>query len=191
MKLSHVIAPALAAILATACAACSHETSAPDRAAQAEADKHHAQDEAYDARLNAAKARADAQDAARAQYEADEKARFAAEAAAQAEHDAQIQNGTGVAEPQPVNAGVAVAPNASLGLRAHPTHRIVIEGYSDDIHADTADSRLSRRRADCVAHYLEKKGISSDRITVRTGTRNAVRYDDRRGYNRGVELVID
>jgi outer membrane protein OmpA-like peptidoglycan-associated protein len=215
MKLSHVIAPALAAILATACAACSHETSAPDRAAQAEADKHHAQDEAYDARLNAAKARADAQDAARAQYEADEKARFAAEAAAQAEHDAQIQNGTGVAEPQPVNAGVAVAPNASLGvafavsssdltgdekarlddiadrLRAHPTHRIVIEGYSDDIHADTADSRLSRRRADCVAHYLEKKGISSDRITVRTGTRNAVRYDDHRGYNRGVEFVID
>jgi len=213
MKLSHAIAPALAAILATACASCTREASAPDRAAQAEADKQHAQDEARDARLNAAKARADAQDAARAQYEADEKARFAAQAAAQAERDAQLQNGSGVAEPQPVDGRVALAPNAGVAfavssadltsdekarldeiadrLRAHPTHRIVIEGYSDDVHADSADSRLSRRRADCVAHYLERKGISSDRITTRIGTRNAVRYDDRRGYNRGVELVID
>jgi outer membrane protein OmpA-like peptidoglycan-associated protein len=213
MKLSHVIAPALAAILATACASCTHEASAPDRAAQAEADKHRAQDEARDAELNAAKARADAQDAARAQYEADQKAHFAAEAAAQAERDAQLQNGAGVAEPQPVNGGVAVNPNPGVAfavssadltsdekarldaiadrLRAHPTHRIVIAGYSDDIHADTPDSRLSRRRADCVAHYLEKRGVSTDRITVRTGTRNAVRYDDNRGYNRGVELVVD
>lgn len=211
MKLSHVIAPALAAILATACASCTHEASAPDRAAQAEADKHRAQDEARDAQLNAAKARADAQDAARAQYEADQKARFAAEAAAQAERDAQLQNGTGVAEPQPV--GVVVGPNPGVAfavssadltsdekarlddiadrLRAHPSHRIVIEGYSDDIRADTPDSRLSRRRADCVAHYLEKRGVSSDRITVRVGTRNAVRYDDHRGYNRGVDLVVD
>jgi outer membrane protein OmpA-like peptidoglycan-associated protein len=213
MKLSHVIAPALAAILATACASCTREASAPDRAAQAEADKHQAQDEARDARLNAAKARADAQDAARAQYEADEKARFAAEAAAQAERDAQLQNGTGVAEPQPVDGRVVVNPNAGVAfavssadltsdekarldeiadrLRAHPTHRIVIEGYSDDIRTDSGDSRLSSRRADCVAHYLEHKGISSDRITVRAGTRNAVRYDDHRGYNRGVEFVIN
>ena len=70
MKLSHVIAPALAALLATACAANS-EQSATDRAAQAEVDRDRARDDARKAQMNAERARADAQDAARAQYEAE------------------------------------------------------------------------------------------------------------------------
>ena len=53
MKLSQSIAPALAAILVTACA--SHTTSAPDRAEQAEVDKQHAQDDARQARIDAEK----------------------------------------------------------------------------------------------------------------------------------------
>jgi outer membrane protein OmpA-like peptidoglycan-associated protein len=213
MKLSHVIAPALAALLATACAANS-EQSATDRAARAETDRDRARDDARKAQMNTERARADAQDAARAQYEADQKARFAAQAAAQTERDAQAERGAGIAEPQPV--GVRVAPHvwspgvafavgspdltgddkARLGeiadsLRAHPSHRVVVEGYSDNVDAD---GQLSHRRADCVSHYLEKKGISSDRITTRVTSRNAARYADdanHHGLSRGVEIYIN
>jgi outer membrane protein OmpA-like peptidoglycan-associated protein len=211
MKVSHVIAPVLAALLATACASTS-ERAANDRAAQAEADRDRARDDARRAEMNSAKARADAQDAARAQYEADQKARFAAQAAAQAERDAQAEHGAGVAEPQPVGAPRAWTPGVAFAvssadltgddkarlsevadrLRAHPSQRVIVEGYPDDVDAD---GRLSHRRADCVAHYLEKKGVSSDRITTRVISRNAVRYagDDAnyRGLNRGVEIYVD
>ena len=208
MKLSHVIAPALAALLATACAS-SGQQAANDRAAQAEADRDRARDDARKAQWNTERARADAQDAARAQYEADQKARFAAQSAAQAEHDAQVERG--VAEPQPAGGpapgawapGVAFAASSSDltdddkarlsevadSMRAHPSRRLVIEGYADDVNAD---GTLSHRRADSVIHYLEKKGVSSDRITTRVASRNAVRYvgDDRR-YNRGVEIYVN
>jgi outer membrane protein OmpA-like peptidoglycan-associated protein len=213
MKFCHVIAPALAALLATACAARS-EQSATDRAAQAEADRDRARDDARKAQMNSERARADAQDATRAQYEADQKARFAAQAAAQAERDAQAERGPGIAEPQPVGGrvaarwspGIAFAVSsadltdddkARLGeitdsLRAHPSQRVVVEGYSDDVDAD---GQLSHRRADCVARYLEKKGVSSDRITTRVTSRNAVRYagDDpnHRGLNRSVEIYVN
>jgi outer membrane protein OmpA-like peptidoglycan-associated protein len=214
MKPSHVIAPALAALLATACAAHS-ERSANDRAAQAETDRDRARDDARKAQMNTERARANAQDAARAQYEADQKARFAAQAAAQTERDAQAERGPGIAEPQPVGGRVAAhvwSPGVAFAvssadltgddkarlseiadsLRAHPSHRVVVEGYSDDVDAD---GQLSHRRADCVSHYLEKKGVSSDRITTRVTSRNAVRYagDDanHRGLSRGVEIYIN
>ena len=213
MKLSHGIAPALAALLATACAA-NAQQSAADRAAQAEADRDQARDDARKAQMNTERARADAQDAARAQYEADQKARFAALDAAQAERDAQAERRPGVAEAQPLDGRVATgawSPGVAFAvsgadltsddkvrlreiadsLRAHPSQRVIVEGYSDDVNAD---GQLSHRRADCVAHYLEKKGVSSDRITTRVTSRNAVRYgddSDRRGLNRGVEIYVN
>jgi outer membrane protein OmpA-like peptidoglycan-associated protein len=215
MKLSHAIAPALAAILVTACAASSRQAS-DDRAAQAEADKEHAQADARKAEADAAKARADAQDAARAQYEADAKAQYAAQEAAQAEHDAQIARETGVVEAQPgagrvawagPNSGVAFASSSAdltdddkarlrdiaESLREHPSHRVVIEGYWD---GDSVDAHLSQRRADCVARYLENRGVSSDRIVARVGSRRAIRYaetDDahRRGLYRGVAIIVN
>ena len=214
MKLSHVIVPALAALLATACAA-SSEQSATDRAAQAETDRDRARDDARRAEVNAERAQANAQDAARAQYEADQKARFAAQAAAQAERDAQAERGSGIAEPQPVGGQVAAhawSPGVAFAvssvdltdydkerlreiadsLRAHPSQRVIVEGYSDDVNVD---AQLSHRRAECVAHYLENGVFPGDRITTRVTSRNAVRYagDDanHRGLNRGVELYID
>ncbi len=214
MKLSHVIAPALAALLATACAAHSQQ-SATDRATQAEADRDRAQDDARRAQMNTERARADARDAARAQYEADQRARFAALDAAQAERDAPAERRSGVAEPQPLDVRVATgafSPGVAFAvssadltdddkarlremadsLRAHPSQRVVVEGYSDDVNAD---GQLSHRRADCVAHYLEKKGVSSDRIRTRATSRNAIRYagddGDRRGLSRGVEIYVN
>jgi outer membrane protein OmpA-like peptidoglycan-associated protein len=210
MKPTHVIAPVLAALLATACATNSQQASA-DRAAQAEADRDHARDEARKAELNTEKARADAQDAARAQYEANERAHFAAIAAAQAERDARAERGGGVTEPQPIDNGAYPGVAFGVGsadlteydrarldetadlLRAYPSRKIIVEGYADNV---TTDGQLSQRRADCVAHYLEKKGISGDRIMTRVGTRNAVRYSptgdpNRRGLFRGVDIVVN
>jgi outer membrane protein OmpA-like peptidoglycan-associated protein len=212
MKLSHVFAPALAALLATACASSSQQA-ANDRAAQAEVDRDRARDDARKAEINAEKARADARDAARAQYEADQRAHFASQSAAQAEHDAQVERG--VAEPQPgdgrVTTGVwspgvgfAVSSadltnddktrlsDVAESLREHPSQRVIVEGYSDDVNVD---GQLSHRRADCVAHYLEKRGVSGDRITTRVTSRNAVRYagedPSHHALNRGVEIYIN
>jgi outer membrane protein OmpA-like peptidoglycan-associated protein len=211
MKLSHTIAPALAAILVTGCA--SHEThaSAPERAQQAEEDKQHAQDDARQARIDAEKARLDAQDAARAQREADARAVYAAQSAAQAEHDAQVER-TGVTAPQPVDGRVAVysgpgvtfavgsyeltgdekarLDDVAADLRAHPSRRVFIDGYSDETGADT-DVRISHRRADAVAHYLEYKGVSSDRIVTRVGRWDTTdEANHRRHAHRRVEIIV-
>jgi outer membrane protein OmpA-like peptidoglycan-associated protein len=215
MKLSQSIAPALAAILVTACA--SHTTSAPDRAEQAEADKQHAQDDARQARIDAEKARLEAQDAARAQREADEKAQYAAQAAAQAERDAQVAR-TGVAEPQPLADGRAVVSYGAFGgpgvafevgsydlsaderarlddvaatLRAHPSRKVIIDGYSDETGTDSTDARISQRRADAVAHYLENRGVASDRIVTRVGRWDTTEVSNRRRHgHRRVEIVV-
>ncbi|HTB74671.1 MAG TPA: OmpA family protein [Polyangiaceae bacterium] len=215
MKLGHVIVPVLASLVATACATSSRQAS-DDRAAHAEADKERAQADARKAQVDAAQARADAQDAARAQYEADQKARFAAQTATQAERDAQVARQTGVIEAQPGDRRVAAAgPSSSVAfaassaeltvddkarlrdiadsLRAHPSQRVVVEGYSD---GDSGDGKLSQRRADRVAHYLENRGVTSDRIVTRVGTSAAVRYAgtediNRRDLYRGVEIIVN
>jgi outer membrane protein OmpA-like peptidoglycan-associated protein len=212
MKLSHAIAPSLAAILVTACASHSTHASAPDRAEQAEADKQRAEEDARQARTDAEKARLDAQDAERAQHEADAKAQYAAETAAQAERDARAER-AGIAEPQPGGGRVLVAPRRGVAfvvgsydlsadekgrlddvaatLRAHPSQKVVIEGYSDETGADSMDARLSSRRADAVAHYLEDKGVSSDRIVTRVGKWDASEEANRRRHaHRRVEIII-
>ncbi len=214
MKLRTAIVPALAALLVTACAS-SRPASAPERADQAERDKDKAQDDARKARIDAAEARQSAQDADRARVEADQKARYAAAAAAQAERDAQQAPPNGVAEPQPV-AGVVEAPYPRVSfaasstdltdaerarldaiadsLRAHPSRRISINTYADDTGDEVKDAKLAQRRADAVAHYIENRGISADRIVTRVVTRDvayAARPEsDRRGPYRSVEFVV-
>jgi outer membrane protein OmpA-like peptidoglycan-associated protein len=221
MKL-HAIAPALAALLATACAANTHPASAPERAEQAEQAKQKAEVEARQARIDAEKARIEAQDAARAQHEAEAKARYAEANAAQAERDAQLSQAVGVAEPQPQPQPPPVAiaanpgPNRSVTFsaasadldgsdkarldeladdaRAHPSQKVVITAYSDDSGDAAKDAKLSQRRADAVAHYLESKGVSDDRIATKVGAPRVVYVgkDDahRSAPNRGVEIVI-
>jgi outer membrane protein OmpA-like peptidoglycan-associated protein len=213
MRARQIIAPALATFLLAACAGSSQD--APERAQQAENDKIKAQEEARDARHNADKARIEAQDATRAQQEANQNARWQAQRAAQAERDAQLQAG-GVTERQvdgspPVvrsngivaftssNADLSAETKARLDdvardLRAHPARRVLVEGYSDDTGTADGDVQLSRKRADSVARYLEKDGVSSDRIVTRGfGARRVETTDPAyrdRVLNRHVEVVI-
>ena len=212
MKLRDAIAPALAALLATACAT-SRPVSAPERAEQAEHDKARAQDDARKARIDAYEARVAAQDADRARYEADLRARYAADTAAQAERDAQQAQTVGVAEPQPVAAPTTYprvtftassydlpgSERARLdaiaeSLREHPGHRVIIHTYADDYGDADKDARLAQRRADAVAHYLENRGVSSDRIVTKVVTRDvAYAYTpegERRGPYRSVAIVV-
>jgi outer membrane protein OmpA-like peptidoglycan-associated protein len=219
MKLSHTMVGALAALfLAAGLPACaSHEThaSAPERVQQAEADKRHADDDAVQARIDAENARANAQDAARAQHEADVKAQYAAQAAAQAERDAQqAPPPYGVTEVQPADgryistdSSVWFATNSAeltaddrahlddvVGmLRAHPSRTVVIKGWADDSGASSTDTRLSQHRADAVAHYLENRGVTTDRIATRVGIWNGETTDDRgvrRALHHRVEIFV-
>ncbi len=188
MKMSHIVAPALAAILAVGCATTS-QPSASDRAEQAEKDKEKAQDQARDARRDADNARLEAQDATRAQREADQKAQWEAQRAAQAERDAQLASSAGVTERQVDTGAPALATNSAFSftangadlsadtkaklddlarsLRAHPSRTIVVEGYADDTGTADTDVRLSHKRADAVARYLESDGVASSRIEVK------------------------
>jgi peptidoglycan-binding protein ArfA len=80
-------------------------------------------------------------------------------------------------------------------LRAQvPMHNVVIEGYSDDGGADSANVQLSYKRAEAVAAYLETKGVATERISTKgLGSRNQVSKEDtNRGQalNRRVEIVI-
>jgi len=214
MKLSHTIAPALAAILVTACAT---HASAPERAEQAQEDKQRADDQARQARIDAENARASAADASRAQHEADVKAQYAAQEAAQAERDARpVPGPAGVAEPQGDGRVVGVpAPDSGVSfatksadlsgddrarlddlaanLRTHPAQRVVIKGYADDTGADSTDAQLSQQRADAVAHYLEKRGVTGDRIVTKVGTWSSTSTDDvtrRRALHHRVEIIV-
>lgn len=215
MKLSHTIAPALAALFLAACA--SHEThaSAPERAQQAEEDKQHADDSARQARIDAENARINAQDAARAQHEADVKAQYAAQEAAQAERDARQPPAYGVAEPQAVDGHEFAGPDSGVwfatrtadltgddkarlddlaaSLRAHPSRTVVIKGWADDSGVSSTDAQLSQRRADAVARYLENRGVSSDRIVTKVGTWSSASTDDvtrRRALHHRVEIIV-
>ncbi len=215
MKVRGAIVTALGAILVTACAT-SRPVSAPERAEQAERDKARAEDDARKARIDAADARQNALDADRARYEADQRARYASAEAAQAERDAQQTQATGVAEPQPADSRVMVAPfprvafaasSADLAdserptldetvssLRAHPSRTIVIHTYADDTGDETKDARLAQRRADAVVQYLESRGISGDRITTQIVARDVAYADlpanERRGPYRRVVIVM-
>jgi outer membrane protein OmpA-like peptidoglycan-associated protein len=203
--------PAFAVILATGCASHSTHAEAADRAADAEADRQHADEDARQARIDAIHARRQADDAARAQREADLRAQYATQEAAQAEHDARQEQYVGVAETQPGQPVVGVAgpdpgvefasgsydlsgdersrlDQIATDLRNHPGRHLVIRGYSDDTGNASTDAQIAQQRADAVAHYLEKRGVSGDRIVTRVGTWN----DDtgRRRWRRHVELVV-
>src|ERR1019366_9658984 len=78
-------------------------------------------------------------------------------------------------------------------LRAHPAQQIVIKGYADDTGSDSTDAQLSQQRADAVAHYLEKKGVSGDRIVTKVGTWSSASTDDvtrRRALHHRVEIIV-
>jgi outer membrane protein OmpA-like peptidoglycan-associated protein len=78
-------------------------------------------------------------------------------------------------------------------LQAHPSRTVVIHAYADDTGDQAKDTQLAQRRADAVAHYLQGRGISGDRITTQVVTREVAYADvpesERRGPFRRVVIV--
>jgi len=208
MKLRSAWTPVLIVLAAAACSSNSRPASAPERAQQAEADNERAQDEQRKAHLQVERAREQVADAERAQREADEKAQFEARQAVEAERDEQGRASPpyGVTAPQ---RGTAAAEEGAEGvvfetkssdlssddkakldslaasLRAHRGRKVVVDGYPDE--ADWTDAKLARHRADAVAHYLERRGVPSDRIVTRTPDVDAYR---RRPVHHGVTIAV-
>lgn len=49
-------------------------------------------------------------------------------------------------------------------LKANPTERVRISGYTDNTGSNAYNMELSKRRAMAAARYLEKQGIAANRI---------------------------
>lgn len=86
-----------------------------------------------------------------------------------------------------------VLDEAAETLRSKPDIRVDVNGYCDAIGSEQYNLRLSQRRADTVAKYLEGKGISADRLIPQGfGKTNFVASNDTaegRAENRRVELA--
>jgi outer membrane protein OmpA-like peptidoglycan-associated protein len=80
-------------------------------------------------------------------------------------------------------------------LEQYPDRAIAVEGHTDSVGSDSYNEQLSRRRADSVAHYLEREGVPSARIDVAGfGEERPVAPNDNeagRQQNRRVEIVIE
>ena len=87
----------------------------------------------------------------------------------------------------------AILDEAAEILKAHPDVTIYVDGYCDAIGSEEYNLKLSQRRADAVAKYLEDKGIPASRLIARGfGKTNFVASNDTdegRAQNRRVELV--
>ncbi len=73
------------------------------------------------------------------------------------------------------------------------TEKVTIKGYTDSTGPAAYNLKLSDRRAESVATYLESKGVSADRITTEGfGETNPVASNDTaagRAQNRRAEVV--
>lgn len=76
-------------------------------------------------------------------------------------------------------------------LRAHPSVRVEVQGYTDNQERDAL--KLSARRANVVKDYLIHEGVDPARLTTQSlGTKYPVASNDfpeGRAANRRVELV--
>jgi outer membrane protein OmpA-like peptidoglycan-associated protein len=79
-------------------------------------------------------------------------------------------------------------------LRDQPDHTIILEGYTDSSGSDSANERISMKRAESVAKYLISKGINPDRIQYfGQGEKNPIApndTDEGRIKNRRIELRL-
>jgi outer membrane protein OmpA-like peptidoglycan-associated protein len=92
------------------------------------------------------------------------------------------------------DAASALAQLATV-IRAYPSGRVELEGYTDSKGDDAYNQRLSLRRAESVKRWLvEREGIAADRFTTRgAGESRPVASNDTeegRQKNRRVEAVI-
>jgi outer membrane protein OmpA-like peptidoglycan-associated protein len=86
-----------------------------------------------------------------------------------------------------------VLDEAEAKLKANPSTRIHVNGYTDAIGSEAYNLKLSQRRADAVAAFFENQGIPSGQLVPQGfGKTHFVATnatDDGRAQNRRVELV--
>jgi outer membrane protein OmpA-like peptidoglycan-associated protein len=91
------------------------------------------------------------------------------------------------------NADKPVLDEAAETLKANPNVKIYVNGYCDAIGAERYNLKLSQRRAEAVAAYLEDKGIPASQLVPQGfGKTHFVatnRTAEGRAQNRRVELV--
>jgi OmpA-OmpF porin, OOP family len=64
---------------------------------------------------------------------------------------------------RPADAGVL--DEAAATLKQNPNVRVDVNGYTDSVGSADYNLRLSDRRARAVVDYLEKDGVSADRLS--------------------------
>lgn len=87
----------------------------------------------------------------------------------------------------------AVLDEAASILKDSPNVRVDVNGYTDSIGSVDYNLRLSEKRADSVVDYLEKQGVSADRLTPhgygKTDFVATNKTREGRAENRRVELI--
>ena len=77
-------------------------------------------------------------------------------------------------------------------LKANPAAKLSIEGHTDNTGKAELNKKLSQQRANVIAAYLSKKGITSTRLTaVGYGDEKPVadnKSEEGKAKNRRVEL---
>jgi OOP family OmpA-OmpF porin len=90
-------------------------------------------------------------------------------------------------------ADAAILDEAVEVLKSQPALTVNVDGYCDAIGSAEYNLRLSKRRAEAVAHYLEKQGVPENHLVAHGyGKSNFVAPNDTaegRAQNRRVELV--
>ncbi len=75
-----------------------------------------------------------------------------------------------------------------------PDTELMIEGHTDDVGNDDYNMKLSKRRADAVAHYIQSKGVATNRFSIKAYGETAPRFkndsDTNRAKNRRVEIGV-
>ena len=76
----------------------------------------------------------------------------------------------------------------------YPETNILVEGHTDDTGSDSYNMTLSQARAQAVANYLESKGVTANRFTVKWYGESQPKYPNNseanRTLNRRVELAV-
>lgn len=84
--------------------------------------------------------------------------------------------------------------DAAKTLLKNPDMKVEIDGYTDDIGAQTYNKKLSQQRADVVKNYLISKGIDAGRLTaVGCGESSPIgdnKTEAGRAMNRRIEFKI-
>jgi len=75
-----------------------------------------------------------------------------------------------------------------------PDTKLMIEGHTDDVGNEDYNMKLSRRRADAVAHYIQSKGVATNRFSIKAFGESAPRFkndtDANKAKNRRVEIGV-